>query len=54
MSKNHKQDKVGGIIPTYEKFCLPQNDKRETRFDMHPKSWTLLEVHIFYVKRKEI
>ncbi len=32
MSKNHKQDKVGGIIPTYEKFCLPQNDKRETRF----------------------
>ena len=22
--------------------------------DMHPKSWTLLEVHIFYVKRKEI
>ena len=27
-----KQDKVGGIIPTYEKFCLPQNDKRETRF----------------------
>ena len=32
MSKNHKQDKVGGIIPTYEKFCLPQNDKRGTRF----------------------
>lgn len=32
LSKNHKQDKVGGIIPTYEKFCLPKNDKRETRF----------------------
>ena len=28
----YQQDKVGGIIPTYEKFCLPQNDKRETSF----------------------
>ena len=32
LKNNRKQDKVGGIIPTYEKFCLPQNDKRETRF----------------------
>ena len=39
----YQQDKVGGIIPTYEKFCLPQNDKRETRFDLYPESWTFFK-----------
>ena len=27
--------------------------KRPAKSDMHPKSWTLLEVHIFYVKEEK-
>ena len=47
----YQQDKVGGIIPTYEKFCLPQNDKRETRFINNGFAFNILKKKFLYELR---
>lgn len=39
---------IAAILPVLSKIFIGV-----AAIDMHPKSWTLLEVHIFYVKEEK-